>query len=56
MISLDRNYQGVINLLFVLPRLYLNILKTEKILQLGTKNFDVRGKRLKQSNIVYDKS
>ena len=32
--SLDRNYyQEVINLLFVLPfELYLNILKTEKIL------------------------
>ena len=34
MISLDRNDQEVINLLFVLPfGLYLNILKTEKILQ-----------------------
>ena len=39
MISLDRNYQGVINLLFVLPGLYLNILKTEKILQLADKQF-----------------
>ena len=32
-ISLDRNYWEVINLLFVLPGLYLNILETEKILQ-----------------------
>ena len=38
MISLDRNNWGVINLLFVLPGLYLNILKTEEILQfLGQK-------------------
>ena len=34
LISLNRNYQEVINLLLVLPfGLYLNILKTEEILQ-----------------------
>ena len=38
-ISLDRNYREVINLLFVLPGLYLNILKTEKILQFWDKRF-----------------
>ena len=40
MISLDRNYREVIlNLLFVLPRLYLNILKIEKIIAiLGQKD------------------
>ena len=38
-ISLERNYWEVINLSFVLPGLYLNILKAEEILQfLGTKN------------------
>ena len=56
MISLDRNYREVINLLFVLPRLPLNVFKTEKMLQVGTKKkkktLDVRGtsfqrKRLK---------
>ena len=47
MISLDRNYWLVINLLFVLSGLYLNILKTEKsIAILGQKILDVRGKRL----------
>ena len=45
MISLDRNYQEVINLLFVLPSgLYLSILKTEEnIAILGEKILDVRG-------------
>ena len=33
MISLDRNYWEVINLLSVLPGLYFNILKTEEILE-----------------------
>ena len=38
MISLDRNYWQVINLLFVFPILfYSNILKTEKILQFRNK-------------------
>ena len=37
MISLDRNYREVINLLFVLSELYLNILKTEEILQFWDK-------------------
>ena len=32
-LELARNYWEVINLLFVLPGLYLNVLKTEKILQ-----------------------
>ena len=42
MISLGRNYWQVINLLFALPGLYLNILKTEKILQfLGRKILNV---------------
>ena len=31
--SLDRNYRGAINLLSVLPELYFNILRTEKIWQ-----------------------
>ena len=49
MISLDRNYCDVINLLFVLPGLYLNILKTEKILQFWDKKFSTsfQRKRLK---------
>ena len=34
-----RNYWKVINLLFVLPRLYLNILRTEKMLQFRDKKF-----------------
>ena len=38
-ISLDRNYCEVTNLLFVSPELYLNILKTEKILQCWDKKF-----------------
>ena len=39
MISLNRNYQEVINLLFALPfGLYLNVLKTEKILQFWDKD------------------
>ena len=38
-ISLDRNYREAINLLFVLPGLCLNILKTEKILQFWDKKF-----------------
>ena len=52
-ISLDTNYQKVINLLFVLPGLYFSILKTEKILQFfGANVLDVCGtsfqrKRLK---------
>ena len=41
MISVDRNdCQETINLLFVLPRLYFNILKTEKII-LRQKIFDM---------------
>ena len=40
MISLNRNYEEVINLLFALSfGLYLNILKTEKILQFWDKKF-----------------
>ena len=39
MISLDRNYEEVLNLLFVLPGLYFNILKTEGILQFWDKRF-----------------
>ena len=43
-VLLDRNYREVINLLFVLPVLYLDILKTEEILQfLGQKILDMRG-------------
>ena len=52
MISLDRNYYVIhklriheyinINLLFVLFGLYLNILKTEKILHLWRKILDAR--------------
>ena len=38
--SLDRNYWELINLLFALPGLYLNILETKKILQ--QKILDVR--------------
>ena len=38
MISLGRNYQEAINLSFVSPRLHLNILNTEKMLQFGAKN------------------
>ena len=41
MISLDRNYREVINLLFVLPGLYLNILMIEKILQFWDKTWHV---------------
>ena len=37
MISLDRNYRQVMNLLFVLPELYLNILETEEMLQFWDK-------------------
>ena len=45
MISLDENYQEVINLSFVLPVLHLNTLKTEKMLQFDTKRIlDVRGR------------
>ena len=36
-ISLDRNYREVINLSFILPGLYLNVLETEKILQFWNK-------------------
>ena len=35
----DRNYCEVINFIFVLPGLYLNILKTEQILQFCNKKF-----------------
>ena len=43
MISLNRNYQEVINLLFGFPfALYLNILKTRKILQFWDKKFSRR--------------
>ena len=49
-ISLDRNDREVTNLLFVLPGLYLNILKTEKILQFCDtsfqKEFESRNKLL----------
>ena len=39
-ISLDRNYSEVINLLFVLPGLHLNILETDENIAtfFGTKN------------------
>ena len=40
-ISLDRNYEEV-NSLFVLSGLRLNILRTEEMLQFGTKKFSVR--------------
>ena len=39
MVSLDRNYRDVINLLFVLPGLYLNILKIERMLQFWDEKF-----------------
>ena len=43
MISIEIIYQEVINLLFGLPfRLYLNILKTKKILQFWGKKFSTR--------------
>ena len=51
-ISLDRNYWEVINLLFPLPGLYLNILRTEKTLQfsgqtiLGVRGASFQRKRL----------
>ena len=38
-ILLDRNYLEVVNLLFVLPGLYLNTLKSVKILQFSDKKF-----------------
>ena len=41
-VSLDRNYQEVINLSFVLPGLYL---KTERMLQFG--NSSARGQKTK---------
>ena len=47
MISLYRNYQEVINLLFVLPfGLYLNIFRTEEILQFWGKKFSTCVARL----------
>ena len=39
--SLDRNYQEVINLPFVSPGLHSDILKTEKMLHFGTKTMKV---------------
>ena len=39
MTSLDRNYWGVINLLFVLSGLHLNISKTEETLQFSDEEF-----------------
>ena len=49
MISLDRNYWEVINLLFALSRLYLNILKAEEIVAISEqKILDVR-KRLERT-------
>ena len=49
MISLDRNYSGLTNLLFALPGLYLTILKTEKMLQFwGRKILDVRSTSLQR--------
>ena len=39
--SLDRNYQEVTNLLFVLPGLYFNILRTEKMCV--ARHFSARG-------------
>ena len=35
--TIDRNYREVTDLLFVLPGLHLNILKTEEILQFWDK-------------------
>ena len=53
LISLDRNYWEVINLLFVLPELYLSILKTEKILQfLGQKILNVRGTSFQHKRLI----
>ena len=44
-LPLDRNYWQAISLLFVSPGLYLNIPKTEKMLQFwGEKILDVRGR------------
>ena len=37
MISLDRNYEEIINLSFVSPGLHLNTLNTEKMCNLGQK-------------------
>ena len=51
-ISLDGNYWEVINLLFALPGLYLNILKTEEILQFWDKKIlDVRGTSFQRKRI-----
>ena len=42
--SLDRNYWEVMNLSFALPGLYLNKLRTEKVITIsGEKILDVRG-------------
>ena len=50
--SLNRNYSEIINLLFVLPfGLYLNILKTEEILQFWGKKFSTCVARL--STLMY---
>ena len=50
-ISLDRNYRDAINLLFVSPGLYLNVLKAEKILQFlrteGSRRASFQRKKLK---------
>ena len=49
MTSLDRNYREVINLLFALPGLYLNIHKTKgNIAILGQRILDVRGEEVKK--------
>ena len=50
MISSDRNYLEVVNLLFVLPvSFYLNIIKTEEMLQ---KILDVRGTSFQRNRLT----
>ena len=52
--SLDRNYWKVVNLLFVSPELYLNILKTEEILQFWdvAEVLDVRGTSFQRMMLI----
>ena len=54
MISLDRNDRKVVNLLFVSPILFcLNILETEKILQLWNKKIlDGRGTSFQSNRLI----
>ena len=52
-ISLDGNYREVINLLFALPGLYLNILKTEEnIAILRQKILDARGTSFQRKRLT----